>query len=479
MSVQPGDLLAFTDGTEAVRVVRKNSTTSLVVERGYWDFSPAAPAHASGATLRTTCSAAVLDNNHAATATPEMNWAFLQSADASNATYYGIRSLGGSHTNYRPTMWIADVLQAAMGDITDPATWQRSNDYPATFNPTFAGAMAEESPEHFETHPSYHNNFATGLERLWVVDTHPLSGGLPMTISAVSGDLYKVSGITDVSVLFPRIFDIYAFAANKILRDISGPGSSILTTSGDNYKFCIALMSNECRSGSSPGDVYANVPGLTTLACGNVLDFHDLCINNKGMRGLSIDQARVRTGLTTQTAITTQRTLTRLFTTPKVWPNTSNARSLPDGSWVFYSPAAGPGAVMIKIPPQPAADGKDRTTFIPTPIAAAAPPGATHAVVEFGYAEQGTPASYYCTSRRETCVAYQAAVNEATPFKWTPTESVTGLPCSPSCTLVVPALPGRVVYWRVKYRNANQTDIALGESGVAIEGSLASTATTP
>jgi hypothetical protein len=79
---------------------------------------------------------------------------------------------------------------------------------------------------------------------------------------------------------------------------------------------------------------------------------------------------------------------------------------------------------------------------------------ANDAIVEFGYAENGDPGSFYCTSRRESCVAVSGAVSPSIPFSYEQSETYSGAACSAGCTVAIPALSQRVLYYRWKYRNA-------------------------
>ena len=66
---------------------------------------------------------------------------------------------------------------------------------------------------------------------------------------------------------------------------------------------------------------------------------------------------------------------------------------------------------MAKLPPIPAEDGYDRTTFVPVPVSVGSvPAGTAVAQVEYGYHDFGTPAQFYCTVRQESCLATNSKV---------------------------------------------------------------------
>src|SRR5689334_13710137 len=83
----------------------------------------------------------------------------------------------------------------------------------------------------------------------------------------------------------------------------------------------------------------------------------------------------------------------------------------------------------------------------------------------------GGPDQYYCTSRRETCVAVSSTVNDANPFYFAQTETYTRTPCASSCTITLPVLPTHVAYYQVKFYDAQGELVATGDRAVAIEGS--------
>src|SRR4030095_6877837 len=95
--------------------------------------------------------------------------------------------------------------------------------------------------------------------------------------------------------------------------------------------------------------------------------------------------------------------------------------------------------------------------------------GIAFAAIEFGYQEQGSASQYYCTSRREACVAVSTTVNDAAPFHFAQTETYTRMPCARSCAITLPVLPAHVAYYQVKFYDAQGAQVALGDRGVALE----------
>jgi hypothetical protein len=133
-----------------------------------------------------------------------------------------------------------------------------------------------------------------------------------------------------------------------------------------------------------------------------------------------------------------------------------------NGAWVEV--------LLGKMPPYPAEDTVVRNSFEGLPVKLAPPPGlgVDNAVVQFGYAENGPAGGFFCTSRREKCLATAAAVGP-TPFQF-PSDGaggveagVAGLACASGCTVAVPAIPQRMLYYQVKYRNSQNQTIATGQ----------------
>jgi hypothetical protein len=153
-----------------------------------------------------------------------------------------------------------------------------------------------------------------------------------------------------------------------------------------------------------------------------------------------------------------------------------NGNVSPDGSFmatlVRWMDGVRSDALATVLPPYPNSDGVSRNTFIPISVAIQPPPGlpVQSAVVEFGYVENGDAANYYCTSRQETCVATAAAVNLNSPFAFEQTETYVPAPCSAGCTIAIPALPQRALYYRWKY---------IGSTGQVIETSQTHVVLTP
>jgi hypothetical protein len=350
-------------------------------------------------------------------------------------------------------------------------------------SPRFAGAQGLDYGSTTSKHPSYHQDEAQtpAADLRWFLDMMPFDGGNLFSpnpgATLVSGQLYKYIPYTPLA---RKQLATIAASGGSALLDISGPGSLISDLPSDSYKYCVANVAGECRAGSAPGDILINAPNVKFLNCtggdGPNPGNRDLCFGNAGSWAQGMTQ--VYLGSTPADSVSHTRVVTHGLAGIKDMFYYSTAKSLPDASWALFNvglvagtPSDQVNVWMAKLPPLSAQDTVDRSTFVRAPIAISAPQGQriASATIEFGYTEQGEPSQYYCTSRREACVAVSAAVNDAAPFYYAQTENYTRMPCAMSCTITLPVLPAHVAYYQVKFYDAQGAVVGLGDRGVAVE----------
>ena len=251
-------------------------------------------------------------------------------------------------------------------------------------------------------------------------------------------------------------------------------------TAADSYKYCIARKPGECRTAALPGDIYVNCPNETKRNGGSYgctwysqnQDIPvDICVGNMSAYLNSISQVGFRKDdFTGALGRTLTKGLTRYKTNDPNW----SGQALSDASWVMlpskYTNGAWSDILLGKLPPYPPADSVVRGTFQPMVVKLIAPPDLSvdNAVIQFGYAENGDPGQYFCTSRQEKCLA-TAAVVENVPFLF-PSEGagaveagVSGVACANACSVAIPAISQRVLYYQVKYRDASNRTVASGQ----------------
>jgi hypothetical protein len=118
----------------------------------------------------------------------------------------------------------------------------------------------------------------------------------------------------------------------------------------------------------------------------------------------------------------------------------------------------------MKLPPSnpPQSRGPDtmvRATFVPVSVPLTGVSG-DMVRIAFGYAENGNPANFYCTSRAEACYTSTSATI-TNPFVFA-SEAQSYTNCSGKCEVTIPAIPGRILYYVVQRQNgSNNTASAL------------------
>jgi len=144
----------------------------------------------------------------------------------------------------------------------------------------------------------------------------------------------------------------------------------------------------------------------------------------------------------------------------------ANARVLPDNSWVLfqgnYLDSLSRNDYMAKMPPLPPADSVARGTLEAVTVAMKPPTGlgVNNAIIQFGYQEYTRAGVPYCTTRLDGCFANAATIpTAAAPFLFG-SESPAGLACASGCTIAIPAVSQRALYYQVLYRNAANAVLA-------------------
>jgi len=337
-------------------------------------------------------------------------------------------------------------------------------------NPEFAGAYAAAVTNVYQSHPSVSGESASAAEGQAAFDVRPLVGKFtsapapPDRWTQVSGQLWKTTyqakDADTIGNLNRKLLPTAASSGPHPLIDVSGPSAVLSDGPADSYKYCIPRTKGECRPDSVLGDVYVNAPAVIFPYCygagvsGQTSPANDICIDNMPALGQGLVQFST---LQADPSGEFQRILVKAMNGKlKLTSGFANARPLPDNSWVLfqgnYLDSARRELYMAKLPPFPAADGVKRSNFLPVPLTLQPPSGlgVTNALVEFGYQEFGGN----CTSRNEPCDA-DAPVVEAVPFHFAG-ENPQGTPCASTCTIAIPAVSQRIVYYRVIYRDSSR-----------------------
>src|ERR1035441_9485849 len=100
------------------------------------------------------------------------------------------------------------------------------------------------------------------------------------------------------------------------------------------------------------------------------------------------------------------------------------------------------------------------------PISVSPPAGldVNNAVIEFGYQEYGAPQAINCTTRNDACITTSTASTVPPgnqPFYFA-SENPAGASCASGCTITIPAISQRILYYQIQYRSADNTVLYTG-----------------
>jgi hypothetical protein len=325
---------------------------------------------------------------------------------------------------------------------------------------SFNGIVRGSSSNEVESYPSLSNwTSPTTQKRSLAWDfrhLNPDSGTNPEdletlyshTYTLVSGQsfTYKVSIYGDTHDFKSRPVNV--FSTLTAFKNISSPATGNVIDDSKPNTWCQAYKANECRTGSAAGDVY--------VVAKNALVGSNACIT---------DTYKTYTPCVTplwsyggwMTEVDTQkddplgyrfRRITMGLVAPSAQYQYTSPHMTPDGQYAFvragYVNGVRSDPVMIKVPPPAPFDSIDRSSFVMLPMSF--PAGSGQVRVRFGYAENGTVSQFYCTTRQEACLTD----SKGAPFAFEQSDALKATDCSAGCTIKVPALSGRVIYYRVE-----------------------------
>lgn len=330
-------------------------------------------------------------------------------------------------------------------------------------SPTFAGAFKTAAGCTYQKHPGPpQQSLAPPGDQVWGVDGFvndcDTTDSPPTSFTNITGSLWKFFN-SNYTISRKKLPMLAIIGGAHPLLDISSAatGNTIDGTAGFNYKYCIANAVNECRTGSSIGDIYVNGPGLSGGSyCGtgnlSLSDTNSICLSNVPAWGQTITQIGIFSADPTGKYV---RSLSSGMAGMKT-SGTNVANMTPDGKWIWFPRDTSGTRIgyLIKTPPWPGYDGIDRNTFQLRTAAVAGPSNTVTAIMEFGY-----DTSFNCTSRNEPC----ALATSNAPYFFETSDTYTRLSCpSGVCTFSIPVLPDHVVYARAKYYDESGSLIATG-----------------
>ncbi len=334
----------------------------------------------------------------------------------------------------------------------------------------FAGKTGISIINGTQSHPSAAGAAASEENRAMFYDARPFNGiygsAGPVQATFVSGSLWKLPA--GQVALNRKQLPTHATVGVHLLTDVSGPGSSIGTGTADTYHYCVVLAAGECFAGSAAGEIYFNTPNLRYNFClspgqaSSGADNTDVCIHDQAMTDDVIVQMSAAVG--SDNAGVKQRLLTHGFTAPRVNSPFWNIFLSSDSSYgvtraKFINNYR---ADLISVKMQPLRfDSRSRNDFQNVPVTVPGSPFG-FAEIEWGYLENGTDEAtvFVCSSRQDNCRSGGA------PFLYA-SETQAPSACGSGCTIPMPVVANRMVYYRVLRTDAGGNVLARGETRVA------------
>jgi hypothetical protein len=296
------------------------------------------------------------------------------------------------------------------------------------------------------------------------------NGGAPlgsMSLALVAGttETYRVAA--DCCAAGPSDYKrlgLAGFAGRYLVRDVSSP---VTGNTGDlpAWSLCRAFQSNECVQGSSPGNFYMSLPKAdleSTCASSQFTQAIPCLYQPAPWSGQSVQFRIDRTDFSGMT--------TRKFGYVHGHPGTtyeySNCRPTADAQFMFCPGYWLDGVrtewLAYRIPSAFPADSVNRTTFVPVTVSYQGVPFASNIRARFGYLENGGDL-LRCTAYAEDCSTEIPSGASSDPYSFA-NESVTRQSCANGavCTVTIPSLPNRVLYYVIDRLGASGSVVASG-----------------
>ena len=360
-----------------------------------------------------------------------------QPVDSTHLTFTGIGTLAGGTT----AAYVARFNSTTLSGPPQQYLFYGSQ---------FAGFAASTAvTQSYSTGPTATSGDVSRIQKDWRHINSPFgadqetpgqSVGSTLTYTLQSGmsSVYKIAplGTAFASVGEYKRGGIIGWSGHYVMGEKSHPTTTL--TDSDTWRFCYAYKAGECFAGSSAGDVFAVIPKLETSIdhCqSSQVSYRTPCLFAVGPAQSQITESAIDKN---DLAGLYQRGIGRGGTRPGAQYVYTHARAFGQSNKViatnYLTQGAYSGAVLID-PGSLPHDTVNRTTFQAVEVKNL--PASSY--VEFGY-----NASFECTQRAESCKVAAAAIDQTTPFYFAH-ETMS----STSGTVTIPALPGRVLYYRV------------------------------
>lgn len=376
----------------------------------------------------------------------------------------------------------------------------RVGSYPSSTNTIGTNAVLNGGPfstatgvggtNYVQSHPGYRQGDSSYLD---IAPMAPSQGGVTALwtlsgVTNVSGTLYKIPAASTLSATgssFDRRLATAAYAGLQILQDVSGTSTVGSTASS----YCIIRYTGDTcgqsGAGEAVGDLFVNQPQANpSKASGQAFDVGSLTVFPLGhepgglmqyfFQGIPAWSCNGGTDSNTCTGAVEhldrfERRVTTALGRLSAQDTYSTAKAIPTSSLQIFT-CGTPNLQLMQalcIGPTLAQtqDSAARYDFAKIPVSI--PAGATNAEIRFGYLENGTATQWYCTTAQDAC---NTSAPSTRPFNYSG-ETRTLTTCSSGCTIPVPALHGRMLYysvWRAPDSTTWTQDAAIGTVVMAV-----------
>jgi hypothetical protein len=414
---------------------------------GYCLQAPWQATHARGFTLRVHTGQTNSCGSSSTLFTFGTNGALTYSGEASRSSA-GHTAIG---------KWLAGqkILVGFSSSKTISSPAQLHTKYPGELNepvipqsfPKFSGIASTIGSNSVQAYYNRSHSAASNLDLQWTLDANAINnpnGGASIgsrTITPVAGmpDVYEMQ-VKGIFASYKK-HALHGWAGWYILRDVTGSGS---IKDAPEYSLCFNYTAGLCGTGTQ-GKVYVRVPRAWyadgQCHTGNTWAMVP-CVHAAepvtGWIRRMVSHAPNANGQMTQN-------LTMGFTAPGLpgafWGAAPTATGKAAGIYSSsFINGLGSRVVLFRMPNY--SGPRDvRTDFGGLTVKVGQRSDVTYARVRFGY-----NASFHCTEASLQCVTDTAVA----PYAFDGQDPLTAISCSRSCTIPVPAIPGRLLYYRVE-----------------------------
>jgi hypothetical protein len=310
--------------------------------------------------------------------------------------------------------------------------------------PSFASGGATIGDGKVQAYLNRNHKIASADDLRWTVDHNALNpsdgSGTNIgtrTITAATGtDVWKVQ-VLGHTIDYKRKA-LLGWSGMSVLKDVSPADIA----SAANYSLCYVYRAGDCGQGSV-GETFVKVPLVnnTITTCDTANYYTQVpCVYTGGP---SSGWTRRYDTATSDVTGRWNQDLTMAFAAPGLQPGYSGVNVGASGK--FFGTTAGlpiggmRSSVFVGRMPS-FTPNTVRNDYGGLTVKIGARTGMTHARVRFG-----NNSSFYCTERSEACLTDGAL----TPFAYSG-DTLTNVSCSSGCSITVPAIPGRLTYYRIE-----------------------------